>query len=497
MKSFKYFILLLLISQIEAKIHKRHYLELDKLHMEELYFPPSFLFGFAIAEHQNSGAENCPQSNWSNWEQQCTPNGISRIKKGHTSEKACDHWNLYTTDIELMKNDFNANAFRFSLAWDRIEPTEGCFDNDVLNHYSERVDALLTAGIEPMITLHHFTHPQWFEEKGAFENKENISYFVRFSQKVFEKLGDRVHLWCTINEPTIYMFQGYLPFNCVFPPAKSSGCTSWPLAAKVLRNMLQAHTEVYQVLKKMPCGNKAQIGLVHQYLKFEPWTFFNPLEFIPGFLLNRLMVDLVIEFLKTGSFCYEGLPHFREVYDAPLDHAHTIAPQLSDFIGLNYYSRVLIKMVPTWNFLESRPDFGEIMTDMPYAIHAEGLYKALQHVATIGLPIYVTENGIADKNMTGDVRRVQWIKQYLKMVSLALEDGLDIRGYFYWTLVDNFEWDMGWDSCFGLYSLDRPTQKRKLKDGGKVFASIVKRARLGELSTPTSDRVINYPAQHS
>ena len=482
-------LLFLIYASLHASVHQRPYIEFEKLHPDELYFPSSFLFGFAIAEQQNSGAENCPDSNWSDWEKQTAPNGEPRIKKGQKSGKACDHWNLYKTDITLMKEDFNANSFRFSVAWDRIEPQEGQFDANALAHYSDEVDELIKAGIVPMITLHHFSHPMWFEEKGAFEKEENITYFVRFSKKVFEALGDRIPLWCTINEPTIYMFQGYLPLNCVFPPAKTSGLSSWELASRVLRNMMQAHTEVYQALKKMPHGNKAQIGLVHQYLKFDPWSFFNPLERIPGFLLNKLLVDRVIEFLKTGTFCHGGL-YYTETYSAPLDPNKAAAPQISDFVGLNYYSRVLIKMVPTLKVLDSRPDHGEVMTDMPYAIYAEGLYKALHHVATIGLPIYITENGIADKLTSQDKRRVQWITQYLKAVSLALEDGLDIRGYYYWTLVDNFEWDMGWDSCFGLYSLDRPSQKRTLKEGAKAYASIIKRSRAGKLENPTSDRVL-------
>ena len=344
-----------------------------------------------------------------------------------------------------MKEDFQANAFRFSLAWDRIEPQEGQFSEEALQHYSDEVDALLEAGITPMITLHHFAHPIWFEDKGAFEKEENITYFVRYAKKVFEKLGDRVPLWCTINEPTIYAFQGYLGFNCVFPPAKSNGILgSFPLAVKVLRNLLQGHTEVYQALKAMPHGKTAQIGLVHQYLSFHPWTVFNPIECFPQWCLNEFMVDSVINFLKTGTFFYHWSLYFREKYTAPLDYSSTqpAAQQLSDFVGLNYYSRVLIEFkytnLFTLNFskvLESSPNLGETMTDMEYAIYPVGIYKALHHMSSIGVPIYVTENGIADHNNQNDERRVRWIREYLKAVSLALEDGLDIRGF---SLLDSY-----------------------------------------------------------
>ncbi len=474
---------------------ERRGLKISKTHVDQLYFPEDFKFGFAIAEQQNSGADTLPDSNWSRWEATSFPNGKPHIKDNQRSGKSCDHWNLYETDIALMKEDFQANAFRFSLAWDRIEPQEGQFSEEALQHYSDEVDVLLEAGITPMITLHHFAHPIWFEDKGAFEKEENITYFVRYAKKVFEKLGDRVPLWCTINEPTIYTFQGYLGFNCVFPPAKSNGILgSFPLAVKVLRNLLQGHTEVYQALKAMPHGSTAQIGLVHQYLSCQPWTRFNPIEFFYPWCINDFMVDSVINFLKTGTFFYHWCFFFKEKYTAPLDASKPAAPQLCDFVGLNYYSRVLIEFkfsklhtLDIEKILAPSADFGETMTDMPYAIYPTGIYKALHHMAEIGLPIYITENGIPDHKNQGDVNRVRWIKEYLKAVSLALEDGLDIRGFFYWTLMDNFEWDGGYHYNFGLYSVDRTTQKRTLKEGGKVYANIIKAYQAGDLRTHTQD----------
>jgi beta-glucosidase len=476
---------------------ERKKLDFSKLHTDELYFPEHFLFGFAIAEQQNSGADNLPRSNWSLWEATSYPDGTPHIQDNQRSGKSCDHWNLYKTDIALMKEDFNANSFRFSVAWDRIEPEEGIFSEDALKHYSDEVNALLRAGITPMITLHHFAHPIWFEDKGGFEKEENIAYFVRFAKKVFARLGDRVPLWCTINEPTIYVFQGYLGFNCVFPPAKNSGIFgSFPLAAKVLKHLLQAHTQVYQTLKAMPHGKTAKIGLVHQYLSFHPWTSFTPIECFPQWCLNGFMVDSVIEFLKTGTFSYSWRYFFEETYQAPLNPTSNkpASLQISDFVGLNYYSRVLIEFkylnllkLKFKNILESSPNLGETMTDMEYAIYPQGIYHALHHMSTIGVPIYVTENGIADHNNQDDERRVRWIREYLKAVSLALEDGVDVRGFFYWTLMDNFEWDRGFHSTFGLYSVDLATQKRTLKRGGKVYADIIKAHRSGQHRIHTAD----------
>mgnify|MGYP000325960834 CR=1 FL=1 len=242
-------------------------------------------------------------------------------------------------------------------------------------------------------------------------------------------------------------------------------------------------------------GDTAQIGLVHQYLKFHPWSFFNPLEAFPGYMLNEFLVDSVIQFLKTGTFTYSWIGYFTETYRAPIHASDIPSKQLCDFIGLNYYSRVLIECMISRLFtnepvITSMPNLGETATDHYYAIYPEGIYKALQHLATIGLPIYVTENGIADHMTQNDYRRVRWIKEYIKAVSLAIEDGIDVRGYFYWTLVDNFEWDGGYIYNFGLYSNDRATQQRTLKDGGKVYASIVKSARAGNYSKHTKDLVL-------
>ncbi len=466
---------------------ERKNIEIDKLHLDELYFPKTFLFGFAIAEQQNSGEGNLPDSNWSHWERTSFEGGAPHIRRGQRSGTSCDHWNRYQEDIKLMKEDFGANAFRFSLAWDRIEPVRGQYSEAALKHYSDEVDALLKAGITPMITIHHFAHPQWFEEMGAFEKEENIAIFVDFARKVFEVLGNRVKLWCTINEPTAYVLQGYL--TGAFPPGKS---VDKPLAGKVLRNLMQAHTEVYKALKGMPGGNEAQIGLVHAYLKFEPYCFFNPLEYLPGLFFNSgFLNDSVLNFLKTSEFSC-GFPlYYYESYKAP-------EGPVSDFIGLNYYSRVIVELkltnILTLNLgqaIEPSCYPGEVMTDMPYALYPQGLYYAIVEVAKTGLPIYITENGIADKENINDWRRAKFFREYPKIASIAIEDGYDIRGYFCWTLDDNFEWDMGYDMCFGVYSVNLETKERKIKEGATKYAEIMKASIAGLLQRHTSDYLLN------
>ncbi len=457
---------------------KRNTLDFDTLHTEQLHFPQDLLWGFAIAEQQNSW-DNLPVSQWTRWGQTTWPNGKPHIKDGMLPGVANDHWNKYEEDIALMHNDFGANAFRFSLAWDRIEPEMGTFDEEALKHYSDEVDACLAKGIQPMITLHHFAHPIWFEDMGAFEKEENLRYFVRYARKVFEVLGDRVTFWNTINEPTIYVFQGYLPADgSPFPPGKGFGnpVTVWSRANRVLRNMMQAHTEVYQALKSMKHGQKAQIGLVHQYLKFEPYSTFDPIENAPALAFNDL-TDSVIRFLKTGKFSI-GTPGFtRATYEA-----HT--NQLGDFVGLNFYSRVTIKFsLFSWPpNVDSAARPGEVMTDMKYVIHPQSFYNAIHHMNEIGLPIYITENGVPDDQVKNDVRRVKWIKEYLKAASLAIEDGVNLKGFFWWTLMDNFEWNCGWHCQFGMYTKDR-----QIKEGAQLYADIIRKGKAGELEAPTED----------
>jgi len=431
---------------------------------ETIDVPDNFLWGIAWSEYQNSGAGHCSKSNWALWEQTSAKDGLPHIVDNQQSGYACDHWNRYQTDVELMK-DLGVNAARFSIEWSNIEPEEGVFDEAAFAHYEDLLDQLSAAGITPMITLHHFTDPLWFTHKGGFEKEENVHYFVRFSQKVFERLGSKVNLWCTINEPTIYMFMGYVLGK--FPPGK----TNPVLAMRVMKHLLQAHTQTYAALKAMPYGDTAQIGIVHQYLVFEPYRSWNVLERLPGIYFNYILNTAVLGFFKTGTFTAVPLVPdlYSLTYHAPKDQ------KLMDFIGLNYYSRVLIKS----QFSLSDPMISshypdETMTDMPWAIYPDGLYKAIKEVASLGVPLYITENGIADGK---DDRRELFLRRYLYSLSQAIKDGFDVRGYFYWSLMDNFEWDQGYGKDFGLYAVDRDTQERTLRESSKYYQKIIQHTK--------------------
>ncbi|MFA6066580.1 MAG: family 1 glycosylhydrolase [Candidatus Babeliaceae bacterium] len=418
---------------------------------QQLSFPSNFLWGVGVSEYQISGAKNCPDSNWATWEKK---------QKTHLSGNACDSWNKRDQMVDCVQQ-IGAKSLRLSLEWSIIEPVEGEFDNTAIEHYKDLCGTLLAQGITPVLTLHHFTHPEWFEKKQAFEKRENTFYFVRFCTTMFKALGDKVHMWCTINEPTVYMLQGYM--RGVYPPGKCN----MGLAGKVLKNLLDAHVQVYKKIKQLPHGDAAQIGIVHNVLQFHPYDKNGRLENMICKVMNNIMNDSVINFFKKGKFKFR-IPLLANLAEKNIDAIDSL-----DFIGLNYYSHVLLQYNGTWsNFIAEGYRDCDIKTDMPYPVYAEGMYDAIERVSVLNTPIYITENGIADKN---DDRRELFINRYMYALSQAIADGYDVRGYFYWSLFDNFEWDMGYTQKFGLYDFNFDTHTPTLRPGAAAFSAVVKK----------------------
>ena len=414
------------------------------------------MWGTATAAHQVEG--NNTNNNWYAWEHQKDANGKSRIHNNDKSGIAANHWNLYRDDISLM-NDLGVGYYRFSVEWSKIEPENGIINEKALEHYRDVCIALIDSGLTPVITLHHFSHPIWFEELGAFEKEENIEYYIRFSELVFNKLSDIVPVWCTINEPAVYVTQGY--FNGVFPPGKKDPL----LAGYVMRNLLNAHVQVYQRLKSLPNGENVQIGLVKNITQLDPLRRWHILDWYFSGILNDVFTNSTLNLFLKGEFDFY-LPAMANVSYKNYDAINSL-----DFIGLNYYSRWHVKgqlnLTEPFTF-ELRPQ--DIQTDMPYAIYPEGFYKAVKTIAKLNVPIIITENGIADNK---DDRRSLFIKRYLYALFKTIEEGYDVRGYFYWSLMDNFEWAEGYMMKFGLYDVDFNTQKRTLRSGSQSFVNIV------------------------
>jgi len=359
-------------------------------------------------------------------------------------------------------NELGVNHYRFSIEWSKIEPKKGSFDLEALQHYKDLCDSLIKNNITPVITLHHFTHPAWFENLGAFEKRENIIHFINFSEYVFNKLKDLVPIWCTINEPSVFVSQGY--FNGIFPPGKKDPV----LAGTVLENLLYAHTETYKHLKSLAGGDNVQIGLVKNIFQFDPLRRWHIIDWLFSKVLNNVFTHSSLDYFVKGHATF-SLPGMVKK-----DMKNNEAIGAMDFIGLNYYSRLHVKgqlsLTDPFVFKKRAHD---IQTDMDYALYPEGFYKALQTISRLKKPIYVTENGVADR---GDNIRKIFIKRYLYALNKAIQDGLDIRGYFYWTLMDNFEWSEGYKMKFGLYEVDFKTQARTLRESSNLFSKMVKKS---------------------
>ena len=415
-------------------------------------FPANFMWGVATASHQIEGGNT---NNWTRFE--------PSSKSGQESGIACDHWNRKEQDLDLIE-DLNVTHYRFSLEWSRIEPEMGVWNEEAIAWYSDLVDRLLERGIQPMVTLHHFTNPLWWEDLGAFEKEENIIYWIRFSSKMFECLSDRVTWWCTINEPAVYASMGYVLGE--FPP----GQRSFKKTRIVSLNLMRAHARCYRTLKSMENGADAQIGLVKNINLFDPYRRWNPLHRFQANLLDGMFNRCWIKGLKTGRF--KPPSALRSITVEGLKGS-------SDFIGVNYYTHLLATpFMPTKVEIDPLIRPWEERTDFRYPMYAEGLRRAFEMVAPLNIPIIVTENGVADDD---DDMRPEHIRRHLQITSEAIADGFDIRGFYHWSLMDNFEWAEGYEQCFGLYHVNFETQERTLRTSGELYASIAKAHRMPQV----------------
>jgi beta-glucosidase len=392
-------------------------------------FPEGFLWGCATAAHQVEGNNhNC---DWWEFEQQ------GGIQTGESADPACDHYNRFREDFRLLQQ-LNNNAHRLSIEWSRIEPTEGEFDQAQIRHYRDVLVELRERGMLPMVTLHHFTSPLWFTRRGGWAVSGSAEAWLVFVRRVAEELGDLVGMWCTINEPNIYAYLGWVTGE--FPPGRHNDVAGM---YHVLANMHDAHDLAYRELKRQT--PQLEVGLAHNKWLLFPANPWNPFDRVVAagsqFLLDRWPAG--------------GRGRLSRVVEAT-----------TDYIGLNHYSGSLVSGLgrhfnPTWL---AETDFG-------WAVQPGWLRHCLEELSPLGKPIYVTESGMAARD---DLRRSQFLEDVLGQVWQAIENGVDVRGYLHWTSVDNFEWARGYSMRFGLIGVDLETQERTIKPSGHLFARIAK-----------------------
>eukprot|EP00798_Chlamydomonas_sp_ICE-L_P003475 gene3475-13536_t len=331
-------------------------------------FPTEFMKGVGLSVYQNSSDTS---SNWNTYVQKKKYFGQKKWKSAW--EHSNDFWNHFEEDIKLAKEQLGTTSFRFSFEWARFEPTQpGEFDADAVKRFGEIVDCIKANGMEPNATMHHFTHPQWFEDMGGFEKEENLHYFTEYCTRLFELFQSKIKLWATFNEPTCYSFVGYIV--SLWCPGQFCKFT---LGGKVLLNLLKAHVTTYKALKALPGGPRACIGLVHQHIKFIPKE---DVFYIKGFckwMTYFFASETILRFFSTGEF--EWKVPFSGV---TVKYSDPTAPACLDWWGINYYSRPCVN----WWFKMGASDAEEPVSDTKFRVYPQGLYDSIKDASVLYLP---------------------------------------------------------------------------------------------------------------
>lgn len=396
-------------------------------------FPENFYWGAATASYQvEGGIEN---TDWAK---------AGREGKVPTAGLACDHYNRFESDFDIAKS-LGHNSHRFSIEWARIEPEEGKFDEKEIDHYKEVLKALRARGLEPFITLWHFTLPLWFSESGGFEREDSPEIFARYCTYVVEKLSDQCGHFSTINEPNVWAGHGWV--YGAWPPFKRAKVL-WKKIGKedgtsertgavarfrnlfvylrVERHLVSGHNLAYdQIKEKYP---NVAVGVVKHVRLFE--SDWNPVN---------IFLARVMQYLQTYRFMNAVREHLDE-------------------IGLNYYRHT--KFGDKKNYMT---------TDMGWRVYPSGIKKALLRLKRYKKPIFIAEAGIADRD---DDLRADYIQVLIASVWEAMQKGVDVHGYMYWSLLDNFEWALGYDKRFGLVEIDYKTLERTIRPSAYVYKEI-------------------------
>ena len=425
---------------------------------KKLVFPDGFLWGIASSAHQNEG--NNTNNDFWQWGQ-----GQTHIADKTSSGLACDWWENAETDFDRAAA-MGLNSLRLSVEWSRIEPRAGTWDISALDRYRAMLIALLDRGLEPMVTLHHFTNPLWLAEQGGWANARSVAYFERFVLKVIETLGDLCHLWCTINEPTTYALLAHVTGD--WPPGTKHALDF----IRVGRNQLRAHAIARQTIHKH--DPQAHVGIIKRVSIIDP-------------LVHDRFADQIVATLQDHVLNWSFLTsvvqqHYRFPYGVGLGTVGA-ACSGSTFLGLNYYGRehILFDLKsPGMLFSTPAPAPPETAWPEPWThreMYPEGLTEIATRLTGYKQPIYITENGLAD---TDDSKRPAFIIGHLAALHRAIQQGADIRAYYHRTLVDHYDWTGGWAAHFGLIELDTATQARTPRPSKELYAQIARENAITE-----------------
>jgi len=416
------------------------------------------MWGTATSSHQVEG--NNTNNDWYVFEQT-----KGRIYQDQMNGLACDWWEHAERDFERIA-EMHQNTHRLSIEWSRIEPEPGVWDEYALARYRDMVEGLVKRGVKPMVTLHHFTNPIWLSERGGWENDASIGYFDRYVRKVVKAIGGLTDLWCTVNEPAVLVGQGYGLGR--FPPAHNDMNAGLQAAL----NIVKAHATAYETIHELQ--PIAQVGLAKHMMIWKAWRTWFPNDVVVTNMVQHLFNDMALQMVTEGIMRVPGRKSIllRKA-------AHTL-----DWLGVNYYQRYRLR----FNISAGKTFFVEQMT-APYQwkgpgewgeIHPDGMLYTLRRLwRHYKLPMYITENGIPDET---DEHRPRFIVSHLQQVWQAMQQGIPVNGYYFWSLLDNYEWTEAYDPRFrfGLIGVDFDTQERCIKQSGKLYAAICQQGRISE-----------------
>ena len=405
-------------------------------------FPDGFLWGAATSAHQVEGGNH---NDWSEWESAnaerlareseskfgLLPNwgGIkaqAQDPANYISGRACNHYHRFREDFDIAQK-LGHNAHRFSIEWSRIEPEERKFDEKEIEHYREVIRALRERGMEPFVTLWHWTIPRWLRDRGGITCREFPEFFGRFAERVVGSFQDEVRYWMTLNEPTSVLANSYL--RGTWPPQAQS----WMRTRTAAHRLAEAHRRAY--------------ALIHHIQPDAAVGFGNILVFAEPASRNTLdgAAAAFRRYLSNSYF-------------------FSLTGDTHDYLALQYYFHFRVR------FPQTIQNANERVSDMGWELYPEGHYHLLKELAAYEKPIFITESGLAD---AADSQRAQYIRESLRAISHAVREGVDVRGYFHWSLLDNFEWDKGLWPRFGLVGVDYKTLERKIRPSAWEYKKII------------------------
>ena len=438
--------------------------------MKELKFPNNFFWGVATASYQIEGSPLADGAGPSIWHRFSHTPGATY--NGDTGDIACNHYHLYKKDVALMKS-LEVKAYRFSISWPRIFPNgKGKKNEKGIDFYNRLIDELLKADITPFITIYHWDLPAALQDIGGWINRDISCWFSDYADYLFQRLGDKVKHWITLNEPWEVAFNGHL-FGEDAPGMKDIFS-----AFAVVHNELRAHSKAVEAFRAE--NIKGEIGITISNHIWDPASQnekdVEAAKFMHEYTNYPIFLSPIYNGFYPKHFLSVAERYMPKEYKRDMDEIK----QLIDFVGVNYYSGSLVKFNPEKLFgVESLP-IGLPKTEMGWEIYPKGLYEILKSLHDDYNPkeIFITENGAAFKDIVKngevhDQNRIDYLKSHFAQAHRAIEEGVRLKGYFVWSLMDNFEWAHGYSKRFGIIYTDYNTQKRIIKDSGKWYSNII------------------------